>query len=206
MTWALGAFLNTGSFSTGGEARDQLSDVNGFNITGRLMALPWYEDNGRRLFHLDLSYTFQSRDEDDEDALPRFRTRPESRLTDERFVDTGSIATEKVHRINSEIAIVCGPLSFQGESMYSPTLVHWRILSFGDFTYMAATFLLERVVLIIRQMVFSRPSFTAGLNWYLKSKNRIMFNYIRANVEDRASPFADDDSADIFQARFQISL
>jgi len=49
-------------------------------------------------------------------------------------------------------------------------------------------------------------NFTAGLNWYLKSKNRIMFNYIRANVEDRASPFADDDSADIFQARFQISL
>jgi phosphate-selective porin OprO/OprP len=47
-------------------------------------------------------------------------------------------------------------------------------------------------------------NFTAGLNWYLNPNVRLMFNYIRANVEDRAGPPVNDGTANIFQGRFQI--
>lgn len=49
-------------------------------------------------------------------------------------------------------------------------------------------------------------NFTIGLNWYFTEKYRVMFNYVRANVVDRASLTADDGSAHIFQSRFQISF
>jgi phosphate-selective porin OprO/OprP len=47
-------------------------------------------------------------------------------------------------------------------------------------------------------------NFTVGLNWYLHPKIRFMFNYIRANVEDRDDPSINDGTADIFASRFQV--
>ncbi|RPJ81091.1 MAG: porin, partial [Acidobacteria bacterium] len=40
---------------------------------------------------------------------------------------------------------------------------------------------------------------TAGLNWYLNPNTRIMWNYVRADLENRGT-------ADIFQMRFQIDF
>jgi phosphate-selective porin OprO/OprP len=48
-------------------------------------------------------------------------------------------------------------------------------------------------------------NFTAGLNWYLTQNTRLMFNYIRALVEDRPDRQIDDGRAHIVQARFQIA-
>jgi phosphate-selective porin OprO/OprP len=45
----------------------------------------------------------------------QLRTRPESRLTDDRLVDTGEFFTDGGDLINPEFAFVSGPLSFQGE-------------------------------------------------------------------------------------------
>jgi phosphate-selective porin OprO/OprP len=45
---------------------------------------------------------------------------------------------------------------------------------------------------------------TAGLNWYLNPYTRIMFNYIYADLEDRAG--VEDDNINIFQGRFQVSF
>ena len=48
---------------------------------------------------------------------------------------------------------------------------------------------------------------TLGINWYLNPNMRMMFNYIRAKVEDRSnSRVVDDGTVNIFQARFQISF
>jgi len=89
MTWAAGAFLNTSSYGDPGETKDQISDANGWNITARFTYLPWYEEEGRRLLHLGLSYSHLFRDENDEQFAVERRVRPESRLTDYRLVDTG---------------------------------------------------------------------------------------------------------------------
>jgi len=40
---------------------------------------------------------------------------------------------------------------------------------------------------------------TAGLNWYLNPNSRIMWNYVRADLENRGT-------ADIFQMRFQVDF
>jgi phosphate-selective porin OprO/OprP len=119
MSWGVGAFLNTGSFGDVGEAKDQLSDANGWNITARVTFLPWYEEEGRRLLHLGLSYTHQFRDQTDPDFRVGLRTRPETRLTDDRLVSTDEFLTESVDLFNPEFALVTGPLSFQGEYFYS---------------------------------------------------------------------------------------
>lgn len=113
MTWALGVFLNTGSISDLGDSTDQISEANGWNLTARVTGLPWYEDSGKNLLHLGLSYTHQFRGR--EDAESEVRTRPESRLTNVRLVDTGKFVTRGMDRINTELAIVSGPFSLQGE-------------------------------------------------------------------------------------------
>ncbi|MFC1823282.1 OprO/OprP family phosphate-selective porin [Thermodesulfobacteriota bacterium] len=115
MTWALGFFLNTGSFGTVGASKDQISDANGFNLTGRVTYLPWYEENGERVLHLGLSYSHLFRDTADTGNPEQYRARPESRLTDDRLVDTGQFPSKGAHLINPEFAMVKGPLSFQGE-------------------------------------------------------------------------------------------
>jgi phosphate-selective porin OprO/OprP len=119
MTWAAGAFLNTSSFSDLGEGKDQISEANSFNLTARVTGLPWYADEGARLLHLGLSYTHQFRDESASTAGARYRTRPESRLRDDRLVDTGELFTDGQDLVNPEFAVVSGPLSFQGEYFHA---------------------------------------------------------------------------------------
>ena len=115
MTWAFGSFADTGSFSNLEAPKDRIDDANGFNIATRVTGLPWYEDSGRRLLHLGFSYTHQFRGDAKDDAEVRFRTRPESHLTSDRLVDTGSFAADAVDMISPELAVVFGPFSFQGE-------------------------------------------------------------------------------------------
>jgi phosphate-selective porin OprO and OprP len=112
-----GIFLNTGSFGNLGEGNNQLSDANGINLTARFTGTPWYEEAGRKLLHFGLSYTHGFRDEND----IQFRARPESRLTDVRLVDTGKFQADGIDKIGTEVAVVSGPLSFQGECFYALT-------------------------------------------------------------------------------------
>ncbi|MGD9318711.1 MAG: porin [Desulfobacteraceae bacterium] len=119
MTWGAGAFLNTGSFGDLGQTKDQISDANGWNITGRITYLPLYEKEGRRLLHLGLSYSHLFRNENDPDFREGTRTLPETRLTDDRLVNTDEFLTDSTDLINFEFATVKGPLSFQGEYFHA---------------------------------------------------------------------------------------
>ena len=47
-------------------------------------------------------------------------------------------------------------------------------------------------------------NFTIGVNWYHQKNIRVMLNYVRAHVKDRASPSIENGRANIFQTRFQI--
>jgi len=115
MTWALGAFLNTVSFDTIGQGIDSLSEANGYNLTGRITAVPWYADEGKKLLHLGLGYSHGIRDENDPDQRVALATVPESNLKDETLVNTGKFAVDSLDTVNLEFALVSGPLSFQGE-------------------------------------------------------------------------------------------
>ncbi|MHC5142783.1 MAG: OprO/OprP family phosphate-selective porin, partial [Planctomycetota bacterium] len=66
-----------------------------------------------RVYHLGSS--FSARDISDTDSF-YYRRRPESGLTDVRYVDTGDIFNpENVLRFNLEAAVTAGPFSVQGE-------------------------------------------------------------------------------------------
>ncbi len=115
LTWSAGAFMITGSFANLGNAADRLSNLYGYAFTGRITGLPWYSDNGRRLMHTGLSYTYQDRDETSKNSRLKLSALPESYLTDKRLVSTPSFFTGGMHMINPEWAVVLGPLSFQAE-------------------------------------------------------------------------------------------
>lgn len=118
VAWAAGVFLNTGTVDGLDATKDALSDANGSDVTLRVSGLPWYEDEGRRLLHLGLSYSHGFRDDDDSDDPVRVRARPESHLTDERLVDTGEFLSDGNDQLSGEAALVSGPLSLQGECFY----------------------------------------------------------------------------------------
>jgi phosphate-selective porin OprO/OprP len=120
VTLAAGGFWNTGSFSDTGQAKDRITEANGYNLTVRVTGLPWYADEGERLLHLGFSYSYQVRNDADVDDRTRFVTRPESRLTHERLVNA-TLFTEGVDLINPELAIVLGPFSVQGEYFHAFT-------------------------------------------------------------------------------------
>ena len=118
INWGTGIFLNTGSFSTVGEGASRISEANGFDVTARVFGLPVYDENGKKMLHLGLGYSYGSRNENDLDSPMQFRTRPETRLTDDRLVDTGSIPGNRRDAVNAELAMVYGPWSFQGQGYY----------------------------------------------------------------------------------------
>jgi len=120
ITWAAGAFLNTeSSRNQGGDARDRISEHEGYDVTGRITWLPQYTDGGSRLFHLGLSYSHRFRDDEPENPTAQFRSRPESYLTDDRLVDTGRLFNRGQDLINFEAAWVNGPLSLQAECFFA---------------------------------------------------------------------------------------
>lgn len=115
MTWAAGAFLITGSFNDVGDFNDQLSEAFGTALTARVTGLPRYADNGRQLLHLGLSYSHQFRNEQRAESDLKLRTHPESRLTNDVLVNTEEFPAEGANIFGGELAMVSGPLSFQGE-------------------------------------------------------------------------------------------
>jgi phosphate-selective porin OprO/OprP len=244
LSWAFGAFLNVGDLDEDDGYFGSLDNPGGYDLTSRITAVPWYEDGGKKLLHLGLSYTHQFRDDTDSDDQVRYSSRPESHLTDDKLVDTNDFYTDGVDLICFETAVVSGPLSFQGEYFRAmidskdeddPDL--WGFYVYGsyfltgesrDYVISKGTFTpeLPKYGFRPRQKTWGawevalRFSYvdlndgnirggkerncTIGVNWYLLGKQRLMLNYIRVDVEDRALPFLDDGSADIYQIRFQV--
>ncbi len=246
MTWAAGAFLLTGSFSDIGDFNDQLTNAFGTALTARITGLPRYADNGQTLLHLGFSYSHQFRDYKRTESDLKLRAHPESRLTNDVLVNTGAFPAESVDFFGSELAMVSGPLSFQGELSYMFTNADvgenrqfWGFYGYASYfltgehrnydrsrgVFLGVTpnhdfhffekgwgawelgLRLSYVDLNSKDIKGGKEgNLTFGINWYLNRKIRFMFNYIHAEVRDRAEPQIDNGSADIFQIRFQISL
>lgn len=117
MTWGVGVFEDVD------DTGDSFNDFDTWNVSARVTGLPWYQEDGRQLVHLGLSYTHQFRDddEDDDDSKVRFRQRPESHITDARIVNTDRFGADGVDIVTPELALVYGPFSLQGEYFYTWT-------------------------------------------------------------------------------------
>ena len=115
LTWAAGYFLLTGSFSNVTDATDYLSDAFGSAVSFRVTGLPRYRDAGKDLLHLGFAYSHQFRDDTRADSQLKLRAHPESRLTNDTFVNTGQFYTESADLFGFEGALVRGPVSVQGE-------------------------------------------------------------------------------------------
>jgi phosphate-selective porin OprO/OprP len=106
MTWALGAFTDTG------DSANSLAFAGNYRISGRVTAVPWFveEEKGRQLLHVGIS---GSRAEAPNGEW-RFRSRPEAHLAP-RYVDTGTFDAHHFWMGGLEAALVFGPFSVQGE-------------------------------------------------------------------------------------------
>lgn len=98
-----------------GEAQDQLSEANGSDLVSCITGVPLYESDGKKLVHLGLSYLHRFRDDNVENPTTQFRTRPESRLTDDRLVSTPLLYDQGQNLVCLEAAWMNGPVSIQGE-------------------------------------------------------------------------------------------
>ena len=117
MTWQVGGFYTADNAFGDAENESSGTEINGeWDFAARVAGVPWYEDGGKRLFHLGAGY--QHREYDESNA--RYRARG-SWSRGDRLVDTGNFAADSSDLVGAEAAFVLGPLSLQGE--YMVTLV-----------------------------------------------------------------------------------
>ena len=131
LTWAFGGFRETD------DQGKNFSADSAYNMTMRVTGLPWYEEQGRKLVHLGVSYSHRFRHGDP----VRFAMRPEFNLGP-MFVNTGDIISDGVDLINPEFAMVYGPFSAQAE--YTQTFVSTptgKDLNFSGY-YLEAAYVL----------------------------------------------------------------
>ena len=89
----------------------------GLGVGGRFTFTP--VNNGSTLVHLGIAASSEQPSDKDVEQV-RFRTRPESRPTNVRLVDTGNIGdVNRINQLGLEAAWQSGPFSIQGEYMQS---------------------------------------------------------------------------------------
>jgi len=101
-------FFNVGIFRDTNRGRH--SGDGGYNVTGRLVGLPIKSDDNTELLHLGISGSHRN-----PDGPVRFSSKPESDLSNFRYVDTGDILVDDEDLLGLEFAWIHGPLSFQSE-------------------------------------------------------------------------------------------
>ncbi|MBW1788437.1 MAG: hypothetical protein JRK53_17745 [Deltaproteobacteria bacterium] len=103
--WGLSAGLFAEDLANSNDLSSQ-----GYGITGHVHFNP--QSRKGRVWHVGGSLSLR----DISDTEFYFQRRPESGLTDVRYVDTGGISHSKsAARVSGEMAVVEGPFSFQGE-------------------------------------------------------------------------------------------
>lgn len=208
-----------------GDTVDDNDEDEGVGATARLVFAP--ELGGDRLLHLGLGATYTEPQTTDAgtDSF-RIRQRPESHLTSQRLVDTGTLqAADSMQTYGLEGAWNMGPLSFQGEYMLSTVETDLGDFDF-DGWYVYGSWFPGGQVRPYKDGAFARVEaqhawefalryssldlddgpvtggeehdITAGVNYYVNPHLRFMFNYVRADVE---AGINGDEQPDIFEAR-----
>lgn len=118
LLWMIGAFKETDDFPSD----DDSDEDRGYAITARLAGLPYYAEEGRKLFQVGAAYSYRNLD----GAALRYRTRPESHLA-MNYLDTerypgfrfAEARVDDMHLIGLESLLIFGPFALQGEYMHS---------------------------------------------------------------------------------------
>lgn len=106
--------LAVGGFRESADANGYgFSNQGMYDVPVRVTGLPLYENKGRDLVHVGLSFMYRFRADDE----VLFAQRPEAHLYPVALVNTGPILTDGVTQVNPELAWVHGPLSLQAEYM-----------------------------------------------------------------------------------------
>lgn len=231
-------FFNFGIFrDTDGRGRD--SGDGGYNVTGRLAFIPINLNEGTELLHFGISGSHRN-----PDGPVRFSSKPESDLSNFRYVDTGNILVDDEDLLGLEFAWIHGPLSFQaeyvldsmdtqqgGDANISAWYAFVSYILTGESRFYdlgSATFDRPRVSKSFREGGYGaweiaarfssidleddvvnggkQDDITLGLNWYINPNTKLMFNYIRALVDEPAPSGAEGGNLDLFQMRAQIDF
>lgn len=112
-TYAIGFFRRTDDVGEG------FSNKEDYRLTGRFTFLPYFEEGGEQLLHVEFGYSHQFSDKNEGSRYNYF---PGSDFAPDDVVDTGDLPVSHVDLFNIGIALVNGPLSLQGE--VSITLPH----------------------------------------------------------------------------------
>jgi phosphate-selective porin OprO/OprP len=107
ITWRYGVFQpETNAFGIA---------LNQYEFGARVTALPWYEDDGRRLIHVGLGYLGGELVQDQLRARARTLLRNAPGFDVPVLVDTGEVPGSKQYTLAPEFALVLGPLTVQAE-------------------------------------------------------------------------------------------
>lgn len=118
--YAVGTF-HGGSDNFGDDEGDQ----EGQTADIRLAYRPWYDETsqGRGVLHLGAAYSYRNA----ADGVARFRSRPEAfghsdseNTTTPFFTDTGNLAARYSQLLGTELLVVAGSFSVQGEYVLAP--------------------------------------------------------------------------------------
>jgi phosphate-selective porin OprO/OprP len=90
---------------------DGFSNEGDYHITARVTGLPYFEDGGARLLHVELGYSHQFADKN---VGTQYRQRPSNNFAP-NIVDTGLLAAKNVELFNAGLAVIEGSLSLQSE-------------------------------------------------------------------------------------------
>jgi phosphate-selective porin OprO/OprP len=93
------------------DAGEGFSSKEDYHLTARLTGLPYFEDGGARLLHLELGFSHQFADKN---LGTRYQQRPANDFAS-KLVDTGSLFVDNVELFNAGVAVVEGSLSLQSE-------------------------------------------------------------------------------------------
>ncbi len=106
--------LSAGLFGEANGTRNDDID-KGWGLAGRATLAPFHKAG--QVFHLGFSSEYRKLDSS---AKVKFRTRPESSVTNRRLVNTGTIEdSDYTLKLNAEIAAVYGSFSLQGEYFHT---------------------------------------------------------------------------------------
>jgi phosphate-selective porin OprO/OprP len=131
--WMVGYFFQQQvALSSNGVPLDTTGDLfsphmDATQVATRLVALPWYENNGEHLIHLGFGYTHEFRSDIVSTSSGQgfynpgtldFKSSPEANLFSP-LVDSGYFLARSVDIIDPEFAMVYGPFSMQAEYIWA---------------------------------------------------------------------------------------